>query len=176
MFWTTVPLLLANEFHLSQIGIALFAFVGIAGAATAPLAGRLADRGLEVQATGTAMLLVLVSYLLMLTVSNGSSTSLGILVLCAILLDAGIITALILGQKAIFSLEAASRNRLNALYVAIIFLGGAVSSFFGTWIYTNEGWKITAVCGVALPIIALLLFATEFLPFGSKMELTMLKE
>ena len=175
MFWTTVPLLLANEFHLSQIGIALFAFVGIAGAATAPLAGRLADRGLEVQATGAAMLLVLVSYLLMLMVSDGSSLNLGILVLCAILLDAGIITALILGQKAIFSLEAASRNRLNALFVAIIFLGGAVSSFFGTWIYANEGWKMTAAGGVALPILALLLFATEFLPSGSKTESAMLK-
>ncbi len=116
------------------------------------------------------MLLVLLSYLLTLTVSTGSSSSIGILLLCAILLDAGIITVSILGQKAIFSLEAASRNRLNALYVAIIFLGGAIGSYFSTWIYANEGWRMTAMCGVALPIIALLLFATEFLPFGSKIE------
>ena len=46
LFWTAVPLELAGPtFGLSQRGIALFAFAGAAGALSAPIVGRLADRG-----------------------------------------------------------------------------------------------------------------------------------
>jgi predicted MFS family arabinose efflux permease len=45
LFWTAAPLLLADTFHLSQNGIALFALAGVAGAIAAPIAGRVADRG-----------------------------------------------------------------------------------------------------------------------------------
>ncbi len=53
LFWTAVPLLLAGpDFRLSQGGIALFALAGVAGAVSAPIAGRVADRGLTRPATG----------------------------------------------------------------------------------------------------------------------------
>jgi predicted MFS family arabinose efflux permease len=64
LFWTTVPLLLADTFHLSQNGIALFALAGVAGAIAAPIAGRAADRGWSRPATGAAIIAVAASFLL----------------------------------------------------------------------------------------------------------------
>jgi MFS family permease len=40
LFWTTVPLFLADAFGLDQRGIALFALAGVSGAVAAPLSGR----------------------------------------------------------------------------------------------------------------------------------------
>src|SRR5258708_27043080 len=55
VFWTASPLLLANEFGLDHRSIALFTLAGAAGALSAPLASRLADRGLTRPATGWAL-------------------------------------------------------------------------------------------------------------------------
>ncbi|MGC1303501.1 MAG: MFS transporter, partial [Caulobacteraceae bacterium] len=53
LFWTTVPLMLAGPlYRLSQTQIALFALAGATGALIAPVAGRLADRGLTRPASG----------------------------------------------------------------------------------------------------------------------------
>lgn len=54
-FWTTVSYLLTGPgYHYSELGIGLFALVGAAGAAVAPLAGRWADHGWGRAATGAA--------------------------------------------------------------------------------------------------------------------------
>ncbi len=69
LFWTTVPLLLSGPaFHFSQKAIALYALAGIAGAASAPIGGRLADRGLTRLATGIALGAVIVSLILPLMI------------------------------------------------------------------------------------------------------------
>ncbi len=61
IFWTGVPLLLAREFAFGQVGIALFTLAGAAGALAAPIAGRLADRGLTRPATGWALVAAFVA-------------------------------------------------------------------------------------------------------------------
>src|SRR6202012_5217939 len=61
VFWTGSPLVLAREFALSQRGIALFTLAGAAGALSAPIAGRLADRGLTRPATGWALFAAVVA-------------------------------------------------------------------------------------------------------------------
>jgi predicted MFS family arabinose efflux permease len=58
LFWKAAALFLADTFHLSQNGIALFALVGVTGAIAAPIAGRTADRGWSRPATGLAMAVV----------------------------------------------------------------------------------------------------------------------
>jgi predicted MFS family arabinose efflux permease len=64
LFWTTVPLLLTQSFHMSQGGVALFALVGGAGAIAAPLAGRAADKGWTEPGTPFAILCVAVAVLI----------------------------------------------------------------------------------------------------------------
>nr|MDH3076206.1 MFS transporter [Bacillus velezensis] len=162
LFWTTVPLLLSGPaFHFSQKAIALYALAGIAGALAAPIGGRLADRGLTRLATGIALGVVIVSLLLPLMIQSGSPVGIAVLVAAAILLDMGVSANLVLSQRAIFSLAPEFRDRLNGLFMAIFFLGGAVGSSIGGWAYASGGWSITLWIGIAFPVIALLYFNTE---------------
>jgi len=161
LFWTTVPLLLAGTFHLSQNGIALFTLAGVAGAVSAPIAGRVADRGWSKPATGLAMIAVAASLLLSRIGLSGSHVALAFLVFAAILLDFGVTANFVLGQRAIFSLGAHVRSRLNGLYMAIFFAGGAISSALGGWTYAHGGWSLSMWVGLGLPVLALICYLTE---------------
>jgi len=162
LFWTTVPMLLTSPiFNFSQIEVALFALVGVSGAVAAPVAGRLADKGWVRPATGLALALVIISVILPLMIQSGSTLALVILVVSAILLDMGVSANLVLGQRAIFSLGAEFRSRLNGLYMAIFFVGGAIGSATGGWAYAMGGWNAALLIGIALPTIAMIYYATE---------------
>ncbi|EJR14859.1 MFS transporter [Bacillus cereus] len=162
LFWTTVPLLLSSPaFHFSQTAIALYALVGITGAIAAPIGGRLADRGWTRPATGIALTVVIISLLLPLFIQSSSPFGIAVLVFAAILLDMGVSANLVLSQRLIFSLSPEIRSRLNGLFMAMFFLGGAVGSFIGGWAYALGGWNLTLWIGIAFPTIALLYFASE---------------
>lgn len=163
LFWTTIPLLLASSaFGLSQGGIALFALAGLAGAVAAPIAGRIADRGRSRPATGGAMLIVVVAFLMTHIAPSGSDQALGLLVAAAILLDFGVAAHMTLAQRAIFELGAELRARLNGLYMTIFFVGGAVGSALGGWAYAHGGWMVASMIGVVFPALALAYFTTEY--------------
>nr|WP_314624901.1 MFS transporter [uncultured Noviherbaspirillum sp.] len=156
LFWTTVPLFLASPaFGLGQRGIALFALAGVAGAIAAPISGRLADRGHGRMVSIVAMMLVAGGFLVSLVAQDGSTLSLALLTLAAIVLDYGVTANLITGQRAVFALGAEYRSRLNGLYMASFFLGGAACSALGAWAYANGGWTLACWAGFALPVVAL---------------------
>lgn len=161
LFWTVVPLQLASIFHFSQMGIALFAFVGAAGAFAAPFAGHLADRGHSFAATGCAMTAALAAFLMTLSVQEATGASLALLGLAAIVLDFAVTVNLVVGQRAIFSLGANERGRLNGIYMATFFAGGAVGSALGGWAFAYGGWFLAAIFGALFPATALGLFSTE---------------
>jgi predicted MFS family arabinose efflux permease len=161
LFWTTAPLLLTSTFHLTQIGVALFALAGVAGAIAAPIAGRVADRGWTRPATGLAMLAAAASFGLDRLGLSASPLRLGALVAAAILLDFGVTANLVLGQRALFTLAADIRSRLNGLYMAIFFMGGAVGSALGGWAYAVGGWSLCAWIGLGLPALTLVYWLTE---------------
>jgi len=166
LFWTTAPLELAQVFHLSQAGIALFALAGVAGAISAPIAGRLADRGWTRPATGLAMIAAAAAFLLgrlALGAAPLHANTLGVLALTAtaILLDFGVTANLVLGQRAIFMLGDEARSRLNGLYMATFFAGGATCSALGGWAYAQGGWSLTMWVGLALPLLAFVFYLTE---------------
>ncbi|GMX62330.1 MFS transporter [Paenibacillus elgii] len=162
LFWTTVPLLLSGPvFHFSQKAIALFALAGVAGAIAAPVAGRLADRGWTRSGTWIALATVVISVLLPLMIQTGSPVGIAVLVISAILLDAGVSANLVFGQRAIFSLGPEIRSRLNGLFMAIFFFGGAIGSSIGGWAYASGGWSTVLWIGIAFPVAAMLYLATE---------------
>jgi predicted MFS family arabinose efflux permease len=163
-FWTAAPLLLGGPaFGFSQTKIAIFALVGITGAVSAPFAGRAADRGWVAPATLFALLISMAAFLITVIFTMGSVASLATLVVGAILLDAGVTANLVLGQRVIFELGASFRSRLNALYIATIFIGGATGSTLGSWAFAKGGWELTAWVGTAMPLAAPLFFSTEFI-------------
>ncbi len=162
LFWTTTPLLLASPaFGLTQNGIALFALAGAAGAVASPIAGRVADRGWTKPATAFALVLAIVAFVIGHFSGSGSLPALVTLTLSGIMLDFGVQTNLVLGQRAIFALSAEHRSRLNGLYMATFFAGGALGSALGGWAYAAGGWNMASWIGVAFPVVALLAFLTE---------------
>ncbi|MCY9661735.1 MFS transporter [Paenibacillus chondroitinus] len=161
LFWTTVPLRLADEYGMSQQGIALFALVGVAGAIAAPIAGRLADKGLTKAITIGAIATAILSFLLIVVFHNGSLFSLILLFVVAVTLDMAVSGNLVASQRIIFSLGNEARGRFNGLFMAIFFIGGAVGSFLGGLTYAHGGWVSSGCIGVALTFIAFLYFLTE---------------
>jgi predicted MFS family arabinose efflux permease len=161
LFWTTVPLRLADDFGMSQQGIALFALVGVGGAVAAPIAGKLADKGWTHLLTGLAMVIAAISFLLIYLFQDHSMLALVILFISAITLDMAVSGNLVLGQRAIYLLGSEARGRLNGLFMSIFFIGGAVGSSLGGWAYAYRGWSFTALLGGALPLLSLLYFFTE---------------
>jgi predicted MFS family arabinose efflux permease len=160
LFWTAAPLMLADRFGMSGYQIGLFALAGAAGAFAAPLAGRLADHGLTKLATFGAMASLAIAFFA--TGWAEKSLSLAILVIATLVIDAAVQTNQIVSQRAIFSTAASSRARINAIYMTIVFIGGATGSLLGTLTYHTGGWVATALTGSALGIIGLAAFATEY--------------
>jgi predicted MFS family arabinose efflux permease len=162
LFWTVTPLLLAGpEFGLSQRGIALFALAGVAGAIAASIAGYVADRGWSRAATAFAMLATALAFLITHIGDRGSSLALALLVIAGVLLDFGVQGNFVVGARAIFALGPESRSRLNGLYMATFFAAGAFGSALGGWAFAYGGWPLASWIGFALPVAALLAFATE---------------
>jgi predicted MFS family arabinose efflux permease len=156
LFWTVAPQALAGPaFGLTQNGIALFALVGMAGAVASPVAGRLADAGHTLQATAVALVVGALSFLLPLFAPSSKPVALGLLAVAAIALDAAVAANLVLGQRALFALGADMRSRLNGLYFALFFAGGAVGSALGGWVYAAYGWHAALLVGMLLPALAL---------------------
>lgn len=162
LFWTVTPLVLSGpEFKLSSTAIAIFALVGVAGAISAPFAGRAADKGWTKQASTLAFLGGSVSFLMTLAVPLGSTVSLSLFTIAAVLLDAGVSANLVVGQRTIFALPGEFRGRLNSVFIATIFVGGAFGSFVGAWAFAHGGWPWACAVGFALPTLGYLFFLTE---------------
>jgi predicted MFS family arabinose efflux permease len=162
VFWTAVPLWLSGkQFGLSQAGIAWVALAGVAGAVAPPIAGRLADRGLTRWGTALAMVAAPLAFLMSELARDGSWRSLGLVVASAVVLDFAVSANLVFGQRAIFALAPELRSRLNGLFMATFFVGGAIGSALGGWAYSRFGWTGASAVGIAFPIVGLLYFATE---------------
>ena len=159
MFWTAAPLMLADRFGLGQHAIGLFALAGAGGALAAPLAGRLADWGLEIAATAGAMLVIALSF--GATGWAVAATAMFPLVVAAVILDASVQTNQVVSRRTVFGTPAAIRGRVNALYMTSTFIGGAIGSLLGTLTYNMGGWSATASAGVAIGVVLLGLLALE---------------
>jgi predicted MFS family arabinose efflux permease len=157
LFWTGMPLLLAQKFHYTQRGIAVFALVGAAGALAAPVAGRLADRGHSGIGTTGALLSVLLAF--GMASVGGWGHSVVLLALAGVLLDAGVQSNLVFGQRAIYTLGADMRSRLNGMFMAIFFAGGAAGSAATSPLLAHFGWDGICAAGGALPLLALAYYA-----------------
>jgi predicted MFS family arabinose efflux permease len=159
LFWTAVPLMLTQTFHFDQREIALFALAGAGGAFAAPIAGRIADRGLSRAGTLTAMILTVLAF-----VVTGWAVWAGVmvvLVIAAVALDGSMQANQIIGQRIIYAIDPNARGRINAIYMTVIFVSGAFGSLIAGITYFYGGWALTAATGAFLGIALLAYFATE---------------
>jgi predicted MFS family arabinose efflux permease len=156
-YWTAIVFELTGRHHLSQAGIAVFALVGAAGAAAAPVAGRLGDRGFGVPVRGAAIALGVGALLLAAT----GSSSLALLALSAVLLDFAVQGGHVLNMRDIYALRPEARARMNSVYMTGVFAGGAASSAVTGVISQHGGWPGVAVFAAILVAVAGLVWTGE---------------
>lgn len=157
VFWTSVTYELIKEYNLSQIQIAIFALVGAAGAAAAPIAGRIGDRGLGKPATGVVFALAAVS----MGIAGFGAHNLIALAVAGILLDIAVQGSLVLSQQEIYALRPDARSRLNTVFIASVFFGGAIGSALSGVVYAQAGWSGVAILGVVLSLIGVAIWAAS---------------
>jgi predicted MFS family arabinose efflux permease len=148
MFWAVIPIVLTQHFHLSHAGIALFALAGAGGALAAPLAGRIADRGLHQIGSIVASLLIALAYF-------SSIAAVGFLALLpligiAITIDGGMQASQTFARLAVLQSPPDRRGRVNALYMTFVYFSGALGSIAGVSLYIAYGWTTVALVGGAL--------------------------
>lgn len=153
LFWTAVPWLLLGQ-GMTQHGLALFALAGAGGALIAPWAGRLADLGHTRAMTVAAMCVTAVSF-----GATATGGPLWLLVVAAVLVDAGVQANHVIGQREVLGLEPAARNRVNSVYMGTFFIGGAIGSSVAGPLF-HRGWWAVALAGTLLPLLALAIYLT----------------
>jgi predicted MFS family arabinose efflux permease len=156
MFWTAAPIVLTQRFGLGANGVAVFALAGAGGALAAPIAGHFADKGRARATTLGALALLTVSFLASdMVVAAGSLIAFG---LGAVLIDAAVQLNQISGQRIIFGLDPAAGGRINAAYMTIVFLFGAMGSVIGSASIAAGGWALTSLIGAGIGGVGLALF------------------
>jgi predicted MFS family arabinose efflux permease len=158
-FWTTIAFVLEGApFEMGQKGIAVFALVGAGGAIVTPMVGRWSDRGHGRRVTHIAHLVLMAGFVV--AALSGMITSVPVFVmliglgLSAVLLDVGVLGNHTVGRYMINLLNPAARGRINAIFVATFFVGGAIGSALSGFLWASGGWLAVCAGGVVLGLIA----------------------
>jgi predicted MFS family arabinose efflux permease len=152
-FWTTLAFRLeAPPLHYGSRVAGLFGLLGIAGAATAPIAGYFADKRSPRQTVGYALFAVAISWIVLALAGH---TLWGIAV-GVVILDAGVQAAQVSNQARVYSLDAKLYSRLNTIYMTSYFAGGALGSALASAAWDFFGWRGVCAVGMALIVAAIL--------------------
>ena len=149
-FWTTLPFLVKASYGYGPAAAGMFGFVGVIGALTASLGGRLSDRKGAPFTQKLSLVVTGASFALFAFAAH----SLVALIAAVIVLDAGCQANHISCQAEAFSLDAQARSRINGMYMFIRFLGGAAGSAIGAYSWNHGGWPAFCVSGLVLCALA----------------------
>lgn len=150
--WATLIFLLSSEsFHMGAKAAGLFGLLGAAGAMSAALVGRAADRLSPLRTLRLALVVTFGSFVGLAL----SGTSLIGLIIGIFVMDAGVQAAHVSNQARFFSIRPEARSRMNTVYMFLYFVGGALGSYLGATVWPH--WQWLGVCGVSLAFIALAL-------------------
>jgi len=155
-FWTAIAYELIDDHGFGQAGVGVFALVGAAGAAAAPLGGWLADHGFGWVARAAALLLAAIA----MGLAGLFDDSVLLLAVAGVLLDLAVQCHQVMSQQVLYALRPSARARLNTVYMGTVFVGGAISSAVAGSLHDAYGWGGVMVYAAALPLAGLLVWAT----------------
>ncbi|MFE8916001.1 MFS transporter [Streptomyces globisporus] len=154
--WSSIALPLSEPpFSLSHTAIGALGLVGAVGALAATMAGRLNDRGLSQRTTGTALALLVASWLPLAF----TRSSLWALVVGVVLLDLAVQAVHVTNQTLIYALHPDAGSRLIGGYMVFYSIGSATGAIAATYLYTAAGWGAVCALGAAISSLALALWA-----------------
>jgi predicted MFS family arabinose efflux permease len=156
-FWTAIAYELIDAHGFGQDAIGVFALVGAAGAAAAPISGRVADHGHgRIGRAGTYVLA-----LVALALAGFGQSSVALLAAGGVLLDLAVQSHQVMSQQVIYALRPDARARINTVYMSTVFVGGAISSAVTGVVHDAYGWSGVVGVAAVLPALGLLLWATD---------------
>jgi predicted MFS family arabinose efflux permease len=147
--WTTLALHLDSRYHFDAQIAGLFGFVGAAGVMFAPIAGKIGDRKGPRFVIGFATIVMVVSWALL-----GLWNMIAGMVVGVIVLDFGAQSAQVSNQHVIHGLRPEARNRLNAILMGGMFIGGAAGSAWSSLAWRFAGWPAVCALGAVSAILA----------------------
>jgi len=151
VYWTTMAFVLSGApYHYGDATIGLFGLVGAAGALCANFAGRWADHGLTRRTTTVFTVLVAVSFLPLWFGGH----DLAMMIVGILALDVGVQGLQVTNQSIIYQLAPDARSRINSAYMVSYFIGGALGSAVGSWLYGSHRWAGVCVLGAAIGAVA----------------------
>jgi predicted MFS family arabinose efflux permease len=152
-FWTTLAFYLETpQFHLPSYAAGLFGVVGVAGALSAPVFGKLADRRGSEFAVRLGTVVALAAWAVF-GLAGGSVTG---LIVGVLLLDLGITACHVSNQTIIYQLGTEVRSRVTTLYILGLFVGAAIFSRLSTVVWADWGWPGVCTMGFLVTLIAVL--------------------
>ncbi|MBE0649405.1 MAG: MFS transporter [Bacteroidales bacterium] len=158
VLWTSLTFLLAGpSYKFSDALIGLFGLVGAAGAFSANMAGRWADKGLSNKSTIAFLSINLVAFLLMIL----GTKELIPLVIGIVVLDAGVQGTHITNQSEIYKVRPDARSRITTAYMTTYFIGGAIGSATSATTYEAFGWVGVCFLGTGFALMAILFWFFE---------------
>jgi predicted MFS family arabinose efflux permease len=152
-FWATLIFRLSTSpFHYGARAAGLFGLIGAAGAAAAPVVGRIADRRGPRKTVEIALWITLFSYLLFW---SAGASMIG-LIAGVVLMDLGVQAGHVSNQTRIYSILPEARSRLSTVYMVSYFLGGAIGSALGASAWNAARWPGVCAVSILLPAIGLI--------------------
>lgn len=153
VLWTVLPFWLAHRYDYGAGITGILAALGLIGILCAPLAGSFSDRQGPFRMVVFGVILMLLAWTVFWRWNSIVGMVVGIL-----LLDAGEQCVLIANQHTIYSLRPDARNRLNTLFMCVMFIGGACGSLTATWLWeTTHSWALISSAGGGLVIMGMLI-------------------
>ncbi|WP_246538423.1 MFS transporter [Nissabacter archeti] len=154
MLWTSMVMPL-TAMSLSHTQIGLFGLAGMAGALAASKAGAWADGGRGQRATGTALVVLTLSWLPIAY----AETSLLWLVIGVITLDFAVQTIHVTNQSILLAARPDAASRLVGAYMCFYSVGSALGAIAATALYARWGWQPVCFAGASVSACALLFWA-----------------
>lgn len=162
VLWSSLSWQLSRApFSMNSLTIGLFGIIGLAGVFAANMVGRIADKSrgktITFQVTLIASAAILVSFFLFLF----GGSSIFVIVLGVILLDAGTQGVQLSNQTLIYSTSNQSRSRITSAYMFTYFLGGTLGSALAGVALEQSGWHASSLVGLGFGCGVLLLSFSE---------------
>jgi predicted MFS family arabinose efflux permease len=151
VFWSTLSFQLATFGHGSRTAGA-YGILGLSGIVVAPIVGRLSGHIRATRINAVALAAVAISF----AVFGLGATSLIVIGAGVVLLDAGAQANHLANQTVIFGLAPELRNRLNAIYMVVYFLGGALGTGLASLAWSLAQWTGVCVVGGTVALLGML--------------------
>jgi predicted MFS family arabinose efflux permease len=153
VFWSTIAFHVAHSpIRGGSATAGLLGVLGVTGIVVAPIAGRLAMRVPPARVNLGALAVIAAAFAVFAALPGSLiAISAGV-----ILLDAGAQANQLTNQTVIYGLAPAERSRINAIYMVVYFLGGALGTAVAAQAWQHGGWLAVCATGGVFAGLAML--------------------